>query len=75
MTFFKFMWTWLIPNEIAHIQLLFILFLHYRKTEERKKLDKKQMNDQKAKLEIGNDHSTLLLLLVLGQEGKREKNG
>ena len=49
--------------------------LHNRKTEERKELDKKQVNDQKAKLEIGNDHSTLLLLLVLGQEGKREKNG
>lgn len=43
--------------------------------QKKKELDKKQVNDQKAKLEIGNDHSTLLLLLVLGQEGKREKNG
>ena len=53
------MWTWLLPNEIAYIWLLFIPFPHNRKTE-RKELDKKQMNDQKAKLEIRNDHSTLV---------------
>ena len=31
------------------------------------------MNDQKAKLEIRNNHSTQSQLLVLGQEGKRER--